>query len=814
MGYGPHRIETATDLTAITAAPIGLPTPPSNSQITPHASPPPTAMVRPRKPVGQILIDMGALSAKDVERAAAVRQRENTRIGDILLARGMVDETTLYKAIGMQYQSIVADFLQTPPDVRLIDKIGADECLKYGVLPWRRAGGATIIASCRPEKFNTLRARLTEIYGPVRLAITSETALHEALLRSRQRVLADAAETRVAASESCREIDIKRLTRLLSLIGVVALVFIAFYPDTAFIALTAWAVLTLVVNSGLKIAAAFVQARDAGRPKAVVARRRKPATLPIVSVMVPLFREREITARLVKRLSRIDYPHELLDVCLVVEEDDQVTQAAVATADLPRWMRQIIVPRGQVKTKPRALNFALDFCRGSIIGIWDAEDAPEPRQLHKVVRHFENAAPDVACVQGVLDFYNARTNWLSRCFTVEYASWFRVVLPGYEKMGLVVPLGGTTLFFRRDAIEELGGWDAHNVTEDADLGLRLARHGYRTELISTVTEEEANCRTWPWIKQRSRWLKGYAMTWAVHMRSPRKLWRDLGPWRFFGVQALFLGTISQFVLAPFLWSFWAIVLGLPHPLRDALPREAFVALGALFLLSEVATVTVGLVATSTPKHKWLWPWVPTLHLYYPLATLAAAKGLWEIVTRPYYWDKTTHGVSDTCGTFGPSASGKTADKLPPVPYKHPTAAPKPPRPAQQATTRLSDATRPAPTTVVTLPNAAPAIPPDMRDPLPSNLSHPPRRPPHMTVADLQSKDRSTTQRDTKENVFSDPPADYVAAPAATAPPADPSFSHHRSDPDSLYLPFVPHGNGTKAKGRLSLGWSWARKPQP
>lgn len=117
------------------------------------------------------------------------------------------------------------------------------------------------------------------------------------------------------------------------------------------------------------------------------------------------------------------------------------------------------------------------------------------------------------------------------------------MLPGLEKLGLVVPLGGTTLFFRTELLEKLGGWDAHNVTEDADLGIRLARHGYRTELLHTVTMEEANCRVWPWIKQRSRWLKGYAMTYAVHMRDPKALWMQLGAWRFLGIQVLFLGTL-------------------------------------------------------------------------------------------------------------------------------------------------------------------------------------------------------------------------------------------------------------------------------
>lgn len=600
-----------------------------------------------RQPIGQILLEMGALTPENLLKATAMRQREDARFGDILLAHGMVDEPTLYRALARQHRAVVAELDRPVADARLIDTLGAEDCLKHGLLPWQRVGGSVLIASCRPEEFEFHRPRLTALFGPVRLAVTSETALHEALLRSRQRKLAQHAETRVAASESCREMDLRKITRTLSTLGVLFVMLAFLSPMIAAIVLTAWAVMTLSVATVLKIAAAFAQARFAKHRKITFATRRHRTRLPIISIMVPLFHEDEIATRLIRRLSRLTYPRELLDILLVVEEDDQITQDAIARTTLPHWMRQIIVPRGGVKTKPRALNFALDFCRGSVIGVYDAEDAPEPTQLHKVAARFSQLDEKTACLQGVLDFYNARTNWLSRCFTVEYASWFRVILPGYERMGLTVPLGGTTLFFRRAALEKLGGWDAHNVTEDADLGVRLARHGYRTELIPTVTEEEANCRLWPWIKQRSRWHKGYAMTYAMHMQKPRKLWRDLGTWRFFGIQALFLGSLSQFLLAPFLWSFWMFPLGLPHPLRMVLSQDILVALGAIFLFSEVVTVTCGLVATSTPKHKWLWPWVPTLHLYYPLATLAALKGIWEILSKPFYWDKTAHGVDDS-----------------------------------------------------------------------------------------------------------------------------------------------------------------------
>ncbi|WP_370634977.1 glycosyltransferase family 2 protein [Cognatishimia sp. MH4019] len=378
-----------------------------------------------------------------------------------------------------------------------------------------------------------------------------------------------------------------------------------------------------------------------------------PFQLPVISVLVPLFEESEIATRLVRRLERLEYPRECLDICLVVEEDDACTRATLSKTDLPHWMRVIQVPPGAVKTKPRALNYAMDFARGSIIGVFDAEDAPAPRAMITVARAFHARCPEVACLQGRLDFYNSRSNWMSRCFTIEYATWFGVILPGLAKLGCAIPLGGTTLFFRRTALEQLGGWDAHNVTEDADLGMRLARYGFRADLVDTVTEEEANCRPWPWVKQRSRWIKGYAATYAVHMRKPRQLWRDLGPRKFWGFQLLFLGSLIQSALSPVLWSFWLMLFGLWHPLSAAMSLPLLIALQVTFALSGIATIAVSLIGVRSRKHRHLRGWVLTLPAYFPLATAAAYKGLWELIKKPFYWDKTDHGVFENDAAIQP-----------------------------------------------------------------------------------------------------------------------------------------------------------------
>ncbi len=599
-----------------------------------------------RRSLGQVLVENGVLAPGDLAKAQALMLREDARLEDILLHNLMVGEAELYGAMCRQHGVRLADLVATPPDPRLIDVLGVKRCIAQGLVPWKRIGGATVIATARPDEFERFRATLPGNFGPVLMAVAPLGDIHRALMNARLRLLAEAAETRVAAHESSRRWNRGRLLRAALAGGLIAMALMATDPLMLFAALTLWVVLALCLGMVLKLSAAMVQLRAMrrrGHP--FLSRRNRPviARLPTVSVMVPLFREREIAGLLVRRLQRLNYPRELLDILLVVEEDDTLTRETLARTALPHWMRVIVVPRGRVRTKPRALNYALDFCRGSIIGVYDAEDAPHPDQIHEIVRRFHDRGPEVACLQGILDFYNPGRNWLARCFTIEYASWFRVVLPGISRLGLAIPLGGTTLFFRRKALEALGGWDAHNVTEDADLGIRLARHGYRTEVVPTVTREEANCRPLPWIRQRSRWLKGFAITWAVHMRNPRQSLRDLG-WRsFLGMQILFLGTFSQFLLAPLLWSFWVIPLGISHPLAVLLPWPVVASFGTLFLLCEAGTIAIGMLAVSGPAHRHLLPWVPTLHFYYPLATLAAWKALWEILTRPFYWDKTAHG---------------------------------------------------------------------------------------------------------------------------------------------------------------------------
>ena len=602
-----------------------------------------TALAQPLapslSPLGKEVIRRGFASAQRVALAEQDASRQGCRLADTLRLRLSISAAKMAEVEAAIAGVGVVDPCKHKPDTRLLHQIGATYCIENAILPWRSMAGEVIILTSRPEDFARHREKLSSQLGAIRWAVTTEAALHAAIRSCANDTLARLAEEKVASEESCRGWNARQAANVtLSLIAFAIASLFAWFGPTA-IALFGVMLFWTVANTALKAAAVIMQFRPDAKPAAPTT----PHRLPIVTIMVPLYHESEIAVRLVNRLSALDYPHDLLDVCLLLEADDQMTRQALLATTLPRFMRAIVVPQGTVKTKPRALNYGLSFARGSIIGVYDAEDAPDPQQIRAIVARFAAVGPEVACLQGMLDFYNAKTNWLSRCFALEYATWFRVILPGLERLGFLIPLGGTTLFFRRSVLEKLGGWDAHNVTEDADLGVRLARHGYRTEIVRTVTGEEANSHVWPWIKQRSRWLKGYAITYGVHMRNPRQLLCDLGWRKFLGFQVQFLGTLTQFVTAPMMWSFWAIPLGFWHPVREVLPPSGLITLSVLFATSEAVHLTAAILGARASRRLWLLPWVPTLHLYFPLASLAAYKGLGELLHRPFYWDKTAHG---------------------------------------------------------------------------------------------------------------------------------------------------------------------------
>ncbi|WP_262386586.1 hypothetical protein ROLI_008740 [Roseobacter fucihabitans] len=606
------------------------------------------------EPIGRMLLDRGKIAATDLEHALKIQGHIDAPLGEIMVSEGLLLKRDLLGALAAQCHAPDADLDLEPPLPKMASCLPAEVCLRHGVVPWKRDGLRILVATSSPADFaalcQTMRRRGLSLF-PV---IVDELQIQSHISRLYGRELAEKAAVRVPEVESCRNWATRGKHRLFCAlaVGLMIMALTLWSPLWTFTIAVLWAVLTLVMTTTMKafaFAAQLLHRKPARKDYCTLASAK--FRLPRVSVLVPLLKEKEIAGQLIRRLSRLTYPKSLLNVVLVLEEGDKTTHETIARTQLPDWMSVIEVPgAGDLTTKPRALNYALDFCRGSIIGVWDAEDWPEADQIERVVSRFNEAPENVVCLQGILDYYNSRTNWLSRCFTIEYATWWRVILPGIAKLGLIIPLGGTTLFFRRDALEKLGGWDAHNVTEDADLGVRLARHGFVTELLPTVTREEATSRAWPWVRQRSRWLKGFMITYFVHMRHPVRLIQDVGFKRFMGLQTIFLASFSQFAAAPLLWSFWLTLTGVPHPVETTLGTPVIWGLMGLFIFSEALSLAMGIYAVSGRVHRHLIPFVPSMMIYFTLGALASYKALWEMVSAPFYWDKTQHGVSHPAET--------------------------------------------------------------------------------------------------------------------------------------------------------------------
>ncbi len=594
-----------------------------------------------RRALGERLVEAGLLDPGDLAKALALQQRQDSRIGEILSGHGMVPEARVREELARQagLHQHQGETLQIASELRR--DVTARDCLLYGFAPLQRLQNGTLVAVADPNAMDTVRRKLPEHFGVLHFVLVERETLQDLIARAFPTSLTLQAETLTEASQSCRSGLPKPQKFVFFTVIFTILAATVLMPAVTLRAVLVVGFLAMAATIVLKFAclvAGVTRPREKTGSQAAI-------RLPKISILVPLYQESEIANTLLRRLKKISYPSELLDILLVLEADDEITQETLTRTRLPRHMRAVEVPEGTLKTNPRALNYALDFTEGEIVGVYDAEDAPAPDQLHKVAQTFAQGGHDLACVQGVLSFYNWSRNWMSRCFFFEYAGWFRLVLPGLSRLGMAIPLGGTTLFFRRAALLDLGGWDAHNVTEDADLGIRLARFGYRTQMIDTVTEEEANCRVWPWIRQRSRWLKGYAVTWAVHMRSPRTLWRDLGTKRFMGFQVLFLGTLASFFLAPVFWITSGLMMsGVLTPAQIGLRHEDIMIAGVLFLGGEVLNLLIYWGATRRIKRRPTLLWTLTLPAYFVFASMAAYKAFFELWRNPFYWDKTAHGA--------------------------------------------------------------------------------------------------------------------------------------------------------------------------
>jgi cellulose synthase/poly-beta-1,6-N-acetylglucosamine synthase-like glycosyltransferase len=439
----------------------------------------------------------------------------------------------------------------------------------------------------------------------------------------------------------------RQLVLLASLFGLLT-GGLAVAPDAALAAWTALLVLPFFCVTLLRLTA-LAHLLGPGRvPRETSPPRIPERELPIYSVLVPLYREAGMLPGLIAALGRLDYPAAKLDIKLVLEASDAETRAALATLELPGNVEVVVVPDALPRTKPKALNYALPLARGEYVTIYDAEDEPEPGQLREAVAAFRTGPPTLGCLQARLNVFNARDGWLTRQFALEYSAQFDALLPSLARLGLPLPLGGTSNHFRRDALVAVGGWDPFNVTEDADLGLRLHRQGWRTGTLVSTTWEEAPVRLGSWLRQRTRWLKGWMQTWLVHTREHRRLMQDIGPRGAFAVHVLLGGVILSCLVHPIFYGLMLAellageVLGRPQSLMGAgFWHMAVLNLAVGFL----AAIALAALAALRRGFGWLALWALTMPLYWLLISAAAYRAAWQLMRDPFLWEKTEHGQS-------------------------------------------------------------------------------------------------------------------------------------------------------------------------
>lgn len=374
----------------------------------------------------------------------------------------------------------------------------------------------------------------------------------------------------------------------------------------------------------------------------------KPSALPVYSILCPLYKEAGVLPHFLDSIDKLDWPKEKLDVLLLLEQDDQESIDIISKMDLPKYIRTIVVPDSQPKTKPKACNYGLAFVKGEYVVIYDAEDRPDADQLKKAYLGFQNVSLNVGCLQAKLNYYNPHHNLLTRLFTAEYSLWFDVILTGLQSIETAIPLGGTSNHFRTETLRRLEGWDPFNVTEDCDLGIRLFKYGYKTAIIDSTTLEEANSKVGNWIRQRSRWIKGYIQTYLVQMRNPFELVRTQG-WHALLFQLTVGGKIAFIFINPFLWvatiAYFTLYKFVGPTIESLYPPTVFYMAVSSLVFGNFFFLYYYMIGCAKREHWSVIKYVFLIPIYWLMVSVAGFKALIQLIYKPHYWEKTNHGLS-------------------------------------------------------------------------------------------------------------------------------------------------------------------------
>jgi cellulose synthase/poly-beta-1,6-N-acetylglucosamine synthase-like glycosyltransferase len=613
--------------------------------------------------LGDLLVGRRVIELPQLDEAVELADRWNVRLGDALLSRNWIDPRLYYETYAQNFDLPFVDLIAEPPDRELLNASDADLYARRLTVPWRRKDDRLLIATAEPGPETVLFARGRwgnaiefVLVSKFDIVFTLQTAFSEDLSR---RAVFELAE--LDPHMSARTVfTAPQLTAAYGFVSA-ALAGLAVAPITTLIALNvAFGIFYLgnFIFKGILVSIGGGRSAAADEAIAIEARALTESELPVFTVLVPMFDEAAMLPRLAQALRDLDYPLGKLDIKIILEANDLETIEAARSLGLEGVFEIIIVPHSEPQTKPKACNFALRFARGEYLVIYDAEDRPESDQLRKVVATYRRSPPNTACLQCRLSYYNAKENWLTRMFTLDYALWFDQVLPGLERLGMPIPLGGTSNHFRIDVLRELHAWDPFNVTEDADLGIRIGQKGYRVGIVDSTTYEEACCQAGQWLRQRTRWIKGYMQTLLVHMRRPLHFAQSAGVLGLFGFVFFIGGTVLAGLLNPLFWLFYIVWLVAAAVNLDAIFPHFLLYLCLFNLLAGNGAFTYLLMLAPIRRgHLYLIPYSFSLIGYWVLLSAAAYRALWQLLHDPFLWEKTPHGLSQHLDAQVTSAEG-------------------------------------------------------------------------------------------------------------------------------------------------------------
>ena len=606
---------------------------------------------RARTQMAQMLTRSGLVTKEQLQRATLEYSRTGDPLGDILVSHGAITEDVLVAALSEIHQMQRVGLRDFAPDPQVTRRLPEPLSQSLQVVPVAEADDTVLLAVARPLEAEDLRAVEEALDQPVRQLLANRTDLDQLIQQVHSEHYAQVSTELLmeSAPESSAHVVIAPTQKA---VLVMALVLIAIcgilWPMGTLIGLVGAASFAYLFVSvykfrlTLRALGTHLETDVTDAEIALLDERH----LPVYTILVPLYKEAGIVSRLVRDINALDYPRTRLDVKLLCEEDDEETIAKIRSMELPPHFHLVVVPDSQPKTKPKACNYGLQLSHGDYCVIFDAEDRPDPDQLKKAVIAFSRVPGNVVCIQAKLNHFNQDQNMLTAWFANEYSMHFELVLPAMGASESPIPLGGTSNHFVTSVLRDLGAWDPFNVTEDADLGIRLHREGYRTAMIDSTTLEEANSQVGNWIRQRSRWNKGYFQTWLVHVRHPFQLMRATGLSGFMSFN-LTMGSAFVLLMNPIFWGLTTLyVFTQAGFIQQLFPGMVFYAASAMLFIGNFVFVYLN-VAGSLQRGEFSITRTALLSpLYWGLMSWAAWKGFIQLFTNPFYWEKTEHGLDE------------------------------------------------------------------------------------------------------------------------------------------------------------------------